>query len=163
MELKSLLLSRTLLTDSEMKRLVYSVLVILGFAAVSCTKEAPVQDYSENYIVLNVFNSPMTMAEGNTDTGYERQLKRLDIFFYVQDKTHEPCVYYHKAVVDSQRSAEVSLYVNDNVLNEIFPSGSLCDVLVVANLPEKYTFEAHGSNTTMQLLGEFVELDTHLG
>ena len=137
----------------------YSVLVILGFAAVSCTKEAPVQDYSENYIVLNVFNSPMTMAEGNTDTGYERQLKRLDIFFYVKDKTHEPCVYYHKAVVDSQRSAEVSLYVNDNVLNEIFPSGSLCDVLVVANLPEKYTFEAKTNATIMQNLGESVVLN----
>ena len=120
-------------------------------------------DYGEDYIVLNVLNSPMTMAEGSTSTDYERQLNRLDIFFYAKDKTHEPCVYYHKADVNNQGSAKVSFYVNDNVLNEIFPSGSLCDVLVVANLPEEYTFEAKTNDTIMQNLGELVKLNMDEG
>lgn len=111
-------------------------------------------DYGEDYIVLNVFNGPMTMAEGDTD--YERKLNRLDIFFYVKDKTNEPCVYYHKAEVNEMGSAQVPLYVNDNVLKEIFPSGSLCDVYVIANIPGNPTFEAKGEGTTMEALGKYV-------
>ena len=67
-----------------MNRLVYSALAIFCFAVVSCTTEVPMPDYGEDYIVLNVFNSPMTMAEGDLDTEYERKLERLDIFFYVK-------------------------------------------------------------------------------
>ena len=111
-------------------------------------------DYGEDYIVLNVLNGPMTMAEGDTD--YERQLNRLDCFFYVKDKTNEPCVYYHKAEVNDLGSATIPFYVNDLVLKEIFPSGSLCDVYVIANIPGNPTFEAKGEGTTMQELGELV-------
>ena len=139
-----------------MNRFVYIALAILCFAVVSCTNEVPVPEESEDYIVLNVFNSPMTMAEGDPDTDYERQLNRLDCFFYVKDKTNEPCVYYHKAEVNDLGSATIPFYVNDLVLKEIFPSGSLCDVFVIANLPGNPTFVAKGENTTMQALGEYV-------
>ena len=111
-------------------------------------------DYGEDYIVLNVLNGPMTMAEGDTD--YERQLNRLDCFFYVKDKTNEPCVYYHKAEVNDLDRATIPFFVNDLVLKEIFPSGSLCDVFVIANIPGDPIFEAKGEKTTMEDLGEIV-------
>ena len=79
-----------------MKRLVYNLLAIFCFALVSCTEEVLVPDYSKDHIVLNVFNSPMTKAAGDLNTDYERQLNRLDCFFYVKDQTDQPCVYYHK-------------------------------------------------------------------
>lgn len=137
-----------------MNRIVYSALAIFCFAVVSCTNEVPVPDYGEDHIVLNVFNSPMTMAEGDTD--YERELHRLDCFFYVKDKTNEPCVYYHKAEVNDLGGATIPFYVNDLVLKEIFPSGSLCDVFVIANIPGNPTFEAKTEETTMEALGEYV-------
>ena len=113
-------------------------------------------DYGEDYIVLNVSNSPMTTAEGDPNTDYERKLTRLDCFFYVKDKTDEPCVYYHKAEVDDLGSATIPFFVNDLTLKEIFPSGSLCDVYVIANIPGNPTFEAKSEETTMQALGEYV-------
>ena len=113
-------------------------------------------EYGEDYIVLNVSNSPMTTAEGDPNTDYERKLTRLDCFFYVKDKTDEPCVYYHKAEVDDLGSATIPFFVNDLTLREIFPSGSLCDVFVIANLPGNPTFEAKSEGTTMQALGEYV-------
>ena len=138
-----------------MNRIVYSALAIFCFAVVSCTTEVPMPDYGEDYIVLNVVNSPMTMAEDDA-TAYERQLNRLDCFFYVKDKTNEPCVYYHKAEVDDLGSATIPFYVNDLTLKEIFPSGSLCDVYVIANIPGDPTFEAKGEGTTVEKLGELV-------
>ena len=139
-----------------MKRLVYCVLAIFCFTVVSCTEEVPVPDYSKDHIVLNVFNSPMTKAAGASGTDYERHLKRLDCFFYVKDKTDQPCVYYHKAEVNDLGSATTSFYVNDLVLKEIFPSGSLCDVFVIANIPGNPTFEAKTDGTTMQDLEQYV-------
>ena len=113
-------------------------------------------EYGEDYIVLNVSNSPMTMAEGNTGTDYERQLNRLDCFFYVKDKTNDPCVYYHRADINNLTSATVSFFVNDLTLKEIYPSGSLCDVFVIANIPGNPTFEAKGEGTSMEDLGKYV-------
>ena len=139
-----------------MNRLVYSVLAIFCLAVVSCTEEVPVPDYSKDHIVLNVFNSPMTRAEGDPSTDYEKQLNRLDCFFYVKGQTDQPCVYYHKAEVNGQGSATIPFYVNDLVLKEIFPSGSLCDVFVIANIPGNPTFEAKSQQTTMEALGEYV-------
>ena len=137
-----------------MNRIVYSALAIFCFAIVSCTKEDPTSDYNKDNIVLKVFNSPMTMAEDDA-TAYERQLNRLDCFFYVKDKTDEPCVYYHRVDINNTTSATVSFFVNDLVLKEIYPSGSLCDVFVV-DLPERYTFEAKSAATTQPALGELV-------
>ena len=137
-------------------RLVYSALAIFCFAVVSCTEVAPFPDYGQDNIVLNVLNSSMTRAEGNPGSEYERQLNRLDFFFYVKDKTNEPCVYYHKAEIDDLGSATISFFVNDLVLKEIFPSGALCDVFVVANIPGDPTFEAKTAGTDMQTLGQYV-------
>ena len=144
-----------------MNRLVYSALAIFCFAVVSCVKETPISDYSRDHIVLNVFNSPMTKAEGDSSTDYERQLKRLDCFFYVKDQTDQPCVYYHKAEVNNQGSATIPFAVNDLVLMQMFPSGSECDVFIIANLPENYptTFEANAEGTDMQSLGRRIVLD----
>ena len=139
-----------------MNRIVYSALAIFCFVVISCTNEPLAPDYSQDHIVLNVFNSPMTTAEGDSATDYERELNRLDCFFYVKDRTNEPCVYYHKASVDDTGNATVSFIVNDLVLKEIFPSGALCDVFVIANLPGDPTFEAKTAETTMQALGERV-------
>ena len=111
-------------------------------------------DYGEDYIVLKVSNSAMTMAESDTD--YERQLNRLDCFFYVKDQTDQPCVYYHRVDINEQGSATIPFYVNDLTLKEIFPSGSLCDVFVIANIPGNPTFEAKGEGTTVEKLGELV-------
>ena len=113
-------------------------------------------DYGEDYIVLNVSNSPMTTAEGDPNTAYERQLNRLDCFFYVKDKTNEPCVYYHKAEVNDLDSATIPFIVDDLTLKEIFPSGALCDVFVIANIPGDPTFEAKGEGTTVEALGQLV-------
>ena len=104
--------------------------------------------------MLNVYNSNMTKADGNYDTSYERQLNRLDCFFYVKDKTDQPCVYYHKAEVNDLDQATIPFFVNDLVLKEIFPKGALCDVFVIANLPGDHTFEANTPETTVQALGE---------
>ena len=112
-------------------------------------------EYGKDHIVLNVSNSAMTMAEGYP-IAYETQLNRLDCFFYVKDKTNEPCVYYHKAEVNDLGDATIPFYVNDLVLKEIFPSGSLCDVFVIANLPGNPTFEAKTAETTMPALGQLV-------
>ena len=141
---------------NRMKRLVYSAFAIFCFAVVSCTEVESILDYGEDQIVLNVFNSPMTKAAGSSSTDYEKQLNRLDCFFYVKDKTNEPCVYYHKAEVNDLERATISFIVDDLKLKEIFPSGSLCDVFVIANLPEEYTFSAKTTETTMQALGELV-------
>ena len=137
-----------------MNRLVYSALAIFCFAVVSCTNEVPTPEYGEDYIVLNVFNSPMTLAEG--DPTYETQLNRLDCFFYVQGLTDQPCVYYQRVDINEQGAATVPFYVNDLVLKEIFPSGSSCDVFVIANIPGDPTFEAKTEATTMQALGKRV-------
>ena len=104
--------------------------------------------------MLNVYNSQMTKADGNYDTSYERELKRLDCFFYVKDKTDQPCVYYHRADVNDLDAATVPFFVNDLVLKEIFPKGALCDVFIIANLPADYTFEAKTPETTLQALGQ---------
>ena len=104
--------------------------------------------------MLNVYNSNMTKVDGNYDTAYERQLNRLDCFFYVKDKTDQPCVYYHKAEINDLDQATVPFFVNDLVLKEIFPKGALCDVFVIANLPGDHTFEANTPETTVQALGQ---------
>lgn len=98
----------------------------------------------------------MTKAEGDSSTDYERQLNRLDCFFYVKDKTDQPCVYYHKADVNDLGEATVPFFVNDLVLKEIFPSGALCDVFVIANIPGDPLFEAKTPETTIQALGQYV-------
>lgn len=113
-------------------------------------------DYSKDHIVLNIYNSPMTKADLDPDTAYERQLHRLDCFFYVKGKTNEPCVYYQMVEIDDEGQSTVAFYVNDLLLKEIIPSGQTCDVFVIANHPGTPTFEAKQQGTDIETLGQYV-------
>ena len=138
-----------------MKRL-YGLLLIACFAVASCSEEIPMPDYSKDNIVLNIYNSPMTKADGDQGTAYERQLNRLDCFFYVRGKTNEPCVYYRRFDVTEVGHSSVAFYVNELVLKEIIPSGQICDVFVIANYPGTETFAAKQAGTDIATLGQYV-------
>ena len=113
-------------------------------------------DYSKDHIVLNIYNTQMTKADGDPDTAYERQLNRLDCFFYVRGRTDQPCVYYQMVEVNDVGQSTVAFYVNDLVLKEIIPSGQVCDVFVIANHPGTPTFEAKQPGTDIGSLGKYV-------
>ena len=113
-------------------------------------------DNGRNNILLTVYNSQMTKADGDPDTAYERQLNRLDCFFYVRGRTDQPCVYYQMVEVDDVGQSTVAFYVNDLVLKEIIPSGQVCDVFVIANHPGTPTFEAKQTGTDIKSLGQYV-------
>ena len=120
-----------------MKKNIY-IILILAFGLFSCyNKEANLNDVPADCIMLNVFNSPMTKAVDPNGAEYERELKRLDCFFYVKGATDQPCVYYQKINLDKIGSAEIPFYVDEATINSIFPSGNTtCDVFVLANLPD---------------------------
>lgn len=138
-----------------MKRL-YGLLLMACFAVASCSEEIPMPDYSKDNIVLNIYNSPMTKADGDQGTAYERQLNRLDCFFYVRGKTNEPCVYYRRFDIKEVGQSSVAFYVNELVLNEIIPSGQICDVFVIANYPGTEAFAAKQAETDIATLGQYV-------
>lgn len=113
-------------------------------------------DYSKDHIVLNIFNTQMTKADGDEETAYERKLNRLDCFFYVRGKTTEPCVYYQKVELEEDGQATVAFYVNEVVLKEIIPSGQICDVFVIANHPDAPSFASKQQGTDIPTLGQKV-------
>ena len=113
-------------------------------------------DCSEDHIVLNIYNTQMTKADDDTATEYERQLNRLDCFFYVRGKTTEPCVYYQMVELDAVGQSTVSFYVNETVLKEIIPAGQVCDVFVIANYPDAPAFAAKQQGTDVPTLGQKV-------
>ena len=81
-------------------------------------------------------------------------MKRLDCFFYVKDQTDRPCVYYQKVDVDKVTTAEIPFYVDESVINTIFPGGNTtCDVFVIANLPSG-TFAAGKAGTDVATLNK---------
>lgn len=113
-------------------------------------------DCSEDHIVLNIYNTQMTKADDDPATEYERQLNRLDCFFYVRGKTTEPCVYYQMVELDAVGQSTVSFYVNETVLKEIIPAGQVCDVFVIANYPDAPAFAAKQQGTDVPTLGKKV-------
>ena len=113
-------------------------------------------DYSKDHIVLNISNSPMTKAGGEAETSYDRQLNRLDCFFYVRGRTNEPCVYYQMVELEEEGQATVAFYINEIVLKEIIPSGQICDVFVIANHPDAPTFASKQQGTDIPTLGKKV-------
>ena len=120
-----------------MKKLLY-ILLAITFALESCSEQIDVQEtVPADCIMLKVFNSPMTKAvTDRSGEEYEKTLKRLDCFFYVKGQTDLPCVYYQKVDVDKVTTAEIPFYVDESVINTIFPGGNTtCDVFVIANLP----------------------------
>ena len=120
-----------------MKKILY-ILTAFAIGLVSCSDEIEIPDVvPADCIVLNVFNSPMTKAITDlSGTEYERQLNRLDCFFYPKGQTEAPCVYYQKVEYDTpaNRSASIPFYVDESVINTIFPSSDECDVFIIANL-----------------------------
>lgn len=80
----------------------------------------------------------------------------MDCFFYVRGKTDEPCVYYRRFDIKEVGQSSVAFYVNELVLNEIIPSGQICDVFVIANYPGTEAFAAKQAGTDIATLGQYV-------
>lgn len=130
----------------------YYILFALIFALVSCTQELDLkQETPADCIMLSVSNSPMTKAVAPAGAEYERQLKRLDCFFYEKGQTGAPCAYYKKVDLSEVGGAVIPLYVDESIINAIFPSQNTCDVFLIANLPTG-TFESGGSGTDVPTL-----------
>lgn len=138
-----------------MKKILY-ILTAFAFGLAACTQELDTQNtLPEDCIMLNVFNSPMTKAVNPAGAEYERQLNRLDCFFYVKGQTVSDCVYYQKVELNKQGQAEIPFYVDETIINTIFPSGTTCDVFVIANLPEG-TFTTGGAGTDVNTLSKIL-------
>lgn len=138
-----------------MKKLLYTLLAFT-FALASCSEQIDVPEtVPADCIMLKVFNSPMTKAvTDRSGEEYEKTLKRLDCFFYVKGQTDRPCVYYQKVDVDKVTTAEIPFYVDESVINTIFPGGNTtCDVFVIANLPSG-TFAAGMAGTDVATLNK---------
>lgn len=138
-----------------MKKLI-NILFLTLFALVSCTDELDNgKGHEDDGFVLNLYNSQLTKAIDNVQgSEYERTLKRLDCFFYVKGQTDQPCVYYSKVTLDEVGQAKVSLFVDESVINDIFPSGNTCDIFIIANIPGNPTFITGGAGTDMVTLGK---------
>lgn len=138
-----------------MKRLLY---IFLAIVLVSCSDLIEPQGrFDEDCIVLNVFNSPMTKAVDATGEDYERKLVRLDCFFYVKGESDPRCVYYQKVDLLKYAAAEIPLYVDESIINDIFPgSNTECDVFVIANLPEEKTFTENTDATKISALSKML-------
>lgn len=140
-----------------MKKLLY-ILITFIFTFASCSEQIDVQDsIPADCIMLNVLNSPMTKAVADpSGEDYEKTLKRLDCFFYVKGQTDKPCVYYQKIDLNEVGSAEIPCYVDESVINTIFPNGNTtCDVFVIANLPEG-TFASKAQGTDVSTLNKIL-------
>lgn len=134
-----------------MKRHFY-ILFALILALVSCTQELDIQhETPSDCIMLRVSNSPMTKAVAAEGLEYERQLKRLDCFFYVKGQTGSPCVYYEKVDLSEVGDAVIPIYVDEATINTIFPYEDICDVFLIANLPNG-TYESGKTGTDIPTL-----------
>ena len=93
---------------------------------------------------------------------YERELRTLDIFFYPKGKTDEPCVFYHhEDLTNTFEQTEVNIYVVEDAIRKIFPTENLCDIFVIANLPESVkpnnvVFEAESEDTKLENLSAYI-------
>lgn len=142
-----------------MKRHFY-ILFALILALVSCTQGLDIQhETPSDCIMLRVSNSPMTKAVAAEGLEYERQLKRLDCFFYVKGQTGSPCVYYEKVDLSEVGDAVIPIYIDEATINTIFPYEDICDVFLIANLPNG-TYESGKTGTDIPTLEKtFLNLD----
>ena len=142
----------------KMKKLLY-IFIALSFGLVSCSDVIETPDTPDSLpadcIMLDVYNSPMTKAQNWAGLDYERQLLRLDCFFYPKGQTNAPCVYYQKVDVNEIGSAEIPFYVDESVINTIFPTSDECDVFVIANLTSG-TFAKGQTGTDVPTLSKTV-------
>ena len=118
--------------------------------------------HKKDGFTLTIYNTPLTKANDNTGEAYERELKTLDIFFYPKGETDEPCVFYHhEDLTNTFAQTEVSIYVVEDAIRKIFPNENLCDIFVIANLPEKVksdnvVFETESEDTRLDRLAEYI-------
>ena len=142
----------------KMKKLLY-IFIALSFGLMSCSDVIETPDIPDSLpadcIMLDVYNSPMTKAQNWAGLDYERQLLRLDCFFYPKGQTNAPCVYYQKVDVNEIGSAEIPFYVDESVINTIFPTSDECDVFVIANLTSG-TFAKGQTGTDVPTLSKTV-------
>ena len=139
----------------KMKKILY-IFIALSFGLVSCSNIIETPDtLPADCIMLNVYNSPMTKAQDWAGLEYERQLLRLDCFFYPKGQTDQPCVYYQKVDVNNLGSAAIPFYVDESVINTIFPSQEECDVFIIANLTSG-TFAKGQTGTDVPTLSKTV-------
>ena len=135
-----------------------NILLAIFLTLVSCTEildETP--NFDKDCIVLNVFNGPMSTKATNDGTEYERQINRLDCFFFEKDAL-DKCVYYKKienasSVIGRQ---EVPIFVDEYVIKTIFPTLDECDVFVIANYPGSGDWTNTYKNTSVSSLQKIV-------
>lgn len=135
-----------------MKRLIY-ILSAITVLLMSCTPEIlPDTGMGDNCIKLTVNSSVMKTRSiddpnGNTN---ERVIKRLDCFFYSKGNTDKNCIHYERITgLNAIATAEIPVYVNEDLLNTIFPSQTTCDVYVIANLPDGIDIPANTDTTSL--------------
>ena len=139
----------------KMKKILY-IFIALTLGLVSCADVIETPDVvPADCIMLNVYNSPMTRAQDWAGLEYERQLVRLDCFFYPKGQTNAPCVYYQKVDVNKTGSAAIPFYVDESIIETIFPSSNECDVFVIANLTSG-TFAKGQTGTDVPTLSKTV-------
>ena len=145
-----------------MKKFIY-ILTSIILACTSCTGElTPDNGHKKDGFVLTIYNAPLTKAIDNTGEAYERELRTLDIFFYPKGETANPCVFYHhEDLTNTFAQTEVSIYVVEDAIRKIFPTQNLCDIFVIANLPESVkpddaVFEAGHESTRLDRLEAYV-------
>lgn len=135
-----------------MKRLIY-ILSAITVLLMSCTPEIlPDTGMGDNCIKLTVNSSVMKTRSiddpnGNTN---ERVIRRLDCFFYSKGNTDKNCIHYERVTgLNAIATAEIPVYVNEDLLNTIFPSQTTCDVYVIANLPDGIDIPANTDTTSL--------------
>lgn len=122
-----------------------NILLILALLLCACTPELDdVGMEGGNCITLNVRNTSLQVKGTNPGTETERALRKLDCFFYAATDTTKNSVFHKRFSVEDPYSSNVSIYVNEETVNRIFPNkraGETCFVYIIANLPEGVTFE----------------------
>lgn len=145
-----------------MKKIIY-ILTSIIFACTSCTGELGLDEgHKKDGFTLTIYNAPLTKAIDNTGEAYERELRTLDIFFYPKGETDQPCVFYHhEDLTNTFGQTEVNIYVVEDAIRKIFPTQNLCDIFIIANLPESVkpadvVFAAESKDTRLDRLAEYV-------
>ena len=117
-----------------------NILLILALLICACTPELKeVTGKEGKCITLNIRNSSLQVKGTDPGSDNERALRKLDCFFYTATDTTENSVFHKSFSVDNPYSSNVSIYVNEETINAIFPNkrdGETCFVYIVANLPE---------------------------
>lgn len=140
-----------------MKNIIISLLAIFTF--VNCTGLLEeTSTYDKDCILLNIYNGPMSTKATNPGDEYERQIKRLDCFFFVKDALNS-CVYYQKVTNTEEviGRQEIPFFVDATVINKIFPgTNTTCDVYVIANYPGNGDWSDSYESTTVEDLNKIV-------